>query len=122
MVPLLLRLPLPRLASPGQAALFYLDFGNGLVPDIREACINPYKIWARHEWSRLIWAGLLHLDGMHLYYNMGSFLWKGVSLERRMGSWRFGWLIAELLLSSHLILVAMCYGLSAGLPNDYRCA
>lgn len=55
------------------------------------------------QWSRLVWSALLHADEWHLYYNMSSFLWKGLQLEPAYGTARFIALIAELLLSCQCI-------------------
>jgi len=38
---------------------------------------------------RLLEATFHHADDWHLYYNMVSFLWKGMFLERKMGSKKF---------------------------------
>ncbi len=56
------------------------------------------------EWPRLFWSAFLHLDDVHLYWNMTSLLLKGAQLERRMGSAGFAGLLAELLLLSHAIM------------------
>ena len=40
--------------------------------------------------------GVYHLSDMHLYYNMASFLYKGVKLEPKYGSVRFGVLLVVL--------------------------
>jgi membrane associated rhomboid family serine protease len=46
-------------------------------------------------------------DDYHLYYNMGSLLWKGVQLEPELGPLHFAALIAELWLVSGLLLCVL---------------
>jgi len=70
------------------------------------ACIGSRAIWERMQWQRLVVAPLVHADEMHLVYNMGSLLWKGMQLEQRMGTKRFGALLLVFtLLSSALMVV-----------------
>lgn len=45
-------------------------------------------LW-RRQWSRLVLSQLEHADSWHLYGNMTSFVWKGIHLEKEMGSARF---------------------------------
>uniref|UniRef100_A0A915B2H5 Peptidase S54 rhomboid domain-containing protein n=2 Tax=Parascaris univalens TaxID=6257 RepID=A0A915B2H5_PARUN len=76
------------------AILFQMAVFLGFVPPIgpwktREMCLLPSRIIAHHEWIRLLASVVMHVDDMHLYYNMVSLLWKGRRLERRLGSWRF---------------------------------
>ena len=77
------------------------------VPSIKEACVSAFHVWHKGQWSRLIWAAFLHADEWHLYYNMASFLWKGRSLEPRMGSARFLYLIAVFTVLTSATLVAL---------------
>ena len=53
----------------------------------------------------------MHADdgGWHLYYNMASLLWKGVSLEFEMGSDQFGLMLGALLVISHALFVPVTY-------------
>jgi hypothetical protein len=46
---------------------------------------------------------------MHLYYNMLSLAWKGINLEREMGSTRFAFLFVYSLLFSHFLAVFLSY-------------
>ncbi|CAG2101730.1 unnamed protein product [Medioppia subpectinata] len=61
-----------------------LPFGN-----VWDVCLSYRSIVDHKEYSRVILSQLTHGDDWHLYYNMVSFLWKGRSLERRLGSIRF---------------------------------
>lgn len=72
--------------------------------------MNPRMIWERSEFMRLITGQLLHADDYHLYYNMASFLYKGVKLETSRRD--FGILVCVLLLGTgiiHTILAFMLY-------------
>lgn len=46
------------------------------------------------EWRRLLLSPLHHADDFHLYFNMVSFLWKGIRLERRLGGAWFLYLLS----------------------------
>jgi membrane associated rhomboid family serine protease len=46
-------------------------------PSIIAQCVNPAAIWYDGEVRRLLWAGFLHADDAHIYYNMLSLMWKG---------------------------------------------
>lgn len=65
------------------------------------------------QWSRLFWAPFLHGDEMHLYYNMGSLLWKGSRLEPQLGPIKFAALVAELLFTSGALYVAAATTMAA---------
>ncbi|KAJ9513011.1 hypothetical protein QJQ45_029214 [Haematococcus lacustris] len=88
-----------------------------LVPDISDGCIMPARIVFRGEWSRLLWSAFLHLDDMHLYYNMASLLVKGVQLEQRLGSLRFAGLVAELVVLAHGLMALACCWLGETYPD-----
>ncbi|KAM3615312.1 uncharacterized protein V6R79_000001 [Siganus canaliculatus] len=69
-----------------------------------QACINLPYVWTNKQWRRLFLWPLHHVDDWHLYFNMASFLWKGVRLERRLGS---GWFLY--LLSVFSLLTGLVY-------------
>ena len=48
---------------------------------------------------------------MHLYYNMMSFLWKAITLEKRFGSKKFLWMISIFSVLVSAVLLALNYGL-----------
>jgi membrane associated rhomboid family serine protease len=58
-----------------------------------------------------------HADEYHLYYNMSSFLWKGVQLEPAMGALRYSLLLAELWLVSGALLCAL-FAAGASIPSS----
>ncbi|XP_076349858.1 rhomboid-related protein 4-like [Tachypleus tridentatus] len=58
-----------------------------------EVCISVRQVWLRKEWWRIFYGAVEHADDMHLYYNMISFIWKGIRLEKRLGSLKFLYVI-----------------------------
>ena len=52
-------------------------------------------------------ASFFHLDDMHLYFNMVSFIWKGRTLERRYGSRKFFIIVAMFALLSQFLLITL---------------
>ena len=49
-------------------------------------CLNANTMLDRsHQGYRVFTAPLFHASDLHLYYNMVSFAWKGMRLERRYG-------------------------------------
>lgn len=57
------------------------------------------------EIRRLLMSPFVHGDDMHLYYNMASFLLKGVSLELTMGTQAFAGLLSFSLLASQTLMM-----------------
>ena len=53
-------------------------------PEVDQVCISAGGVWYNNckQWSRLLLSPFFHLDDWHIYYNMASFLWKGISLSR----------------------------------------
>ena len=49
-------------------------------------CLNAQVILEEDQLYRLYTAPLFHGSDLHLYYNMVSFAWKGMRLEKRYGS------------------------------------
>ena len=82
-----------------------------MAPPGFDLCMTPAAIISdpssAESLARFIVPALLHADSYHLYYNMSSFLWKGVQLEKRYGSEMFAILIAGFTLVSNLIFVAL---------------
>ena len=83
---------------------------------LRDACILPARWW---ELRRLALAPLLHVDDVHLYYNMVSFISKGAALEPALGSARYGRLVAGLGLAAGAIHVALAWALRALNPDVF---
>lgn len=59
-----------------------------------QTCISVEKCLYGKDWHRLYLSPFHHADDWHLYFNMVSLLWKGINLERRLGSAWFGYIIA----------------------------
>ena len=83
---------------------------------LRDACILPARWW---ELRRLALAPLLHVDDVHLYYNMVSFISKGAALEPALGPERFGRLVAGLGLAASVIHVALAFALRLLSPEVF---
>ncbi|CAL5224585.1 g7292 [Coccomyxa viridis] len=90
---------------------------GGVVPPIRDACLQPYQIVQGLQFSRLLWSAFLHADEMHLFYNMSSLLWKGCQLEPDLGSLSFLALVGELLALSHVATVGLAAAAAKMLPD-----
>eukprot|EP00064_Thunnus_orientalis_P020081 superscaffoldBa00005338_g20212 len=73
------------------------------APPIK-ACVSLQQVYKYKEWRRLFLSPLHHVDDWHLYFNMVSFIWKGIKLERRMGG---GWFLY--LLSVFSLLYGFVY-------------
>ena len=56
---------------------------------------------------RVVLSAFAHADDMHLYYNMGSLLIKGVLLEQNMGSELFGAFVAYSIFASAALTVVL---------------
>ncbi|KAJ3180586.1 hypothetical protein HDU85_003990 [Gaertneriomyces sp. JEL0708] len=74
-----------------------------IVPTVRDACLQPYTIHKYWDYKRLMWSSFLHGDDTHLWYNMASLVWKGLKLERDMGTLAFARLVAFLLVVSQAL-------------------
>jgi len=100
------RIPPVTLATiVGQAALFL----NLLKPPWRrrDACISVLTVLRQGDYKRILISTLEHADEWHLYYNMVSFLWKGMRLEQRFGSRKFAVLLAVFSVSCSLVYLAL---------------
>ena len=78
-----------------------------IVRHVGEACVSYNHIWKLKQWRRILLASFFHLDDMHLYFNMISFLWKGRTLERRYGSRKFFIIIIVFAVLSQILLTIL---------------
>lgn len=78
-----------------------------LWPSIQQACISAKKVWLQREWKPLIFSPFMHGHDYHLFYNMGSFMWKAVTLERHFGSGYFLYLTTVFSILTGLVYVAI---------------
>ena len=58
---------------------------------------------------RIIEATFHHADDMHLYFNMVSFLWKARTLERRLGSGKFLYMLGLFTVLVNTVLLYLNY-------------
>ncbi|XP_062439108.1 rhomboid-related protein 4 isoform X2 [Rhea pennata] len=77
----------------GILALNIFLFLNPLGP-LSEVCISVNESFYRKNWQRLLLSPFHHADDWHLYFNMVSMLWKGIMLERKLGSIWLAYIIA----------------------------
>ena len=57
-----------------------------IVSHQKDLCIGASAVWEHKQIYRLVTAAFFHVDDLHLYYNMVSFLLKGRTLEPLLGS------------------------------------
>lgn len=69
--------------------------------------MSVQQVFGFGEWRRLLLAPIHHVDDLHLYFNMASFLWKGTKLERRLGGNWFLYLLVVFSLLSDLVYLAL---------------
>ncbi|XP_070279437.1 rhomboid-related protein 4 [Myotis yumanensis] len=60
---------------------------------VYSSCLSVEKCYQEKDWQRLLLSPFHHADDWHLYFNMVSMLWKGIHLERRLGSRWFAYVI-----------------------------
>jgi len=102
--------PVTLALMAAMAALHFLPREFGALASLDHSAFWPEAIVHAGEWHRLWMSALLHAGHTHLYYNLTSFLYKGVVLEAAMGSEPFaGVLVAALILSQGLFLAASLY-------------
>lgn len=68
------------------------------------SCLSVEKCCQQKDWQRLLLSPLHHANDWHLYFNMASMLWKGIHLERRLGSRWFA-----LVITTFSILTGVVY-------------
>ncbi|XP_037089671.1 rhomboid-related protein 4-like [Pollicipes pollicipes] len=72
-----------------------------------DACISVFTVLRQGDYKRVLISTFEHADEWHLYYNMVSFLWKGMRLEQRMGSRKFAILLGVFSVSCSLTYLAL---------------
>ena len=81
-------------------------------PTLYQACISVRGAWFEREWRRIFLASFYHSSDFHLYYNMASFIWKAISLERFYGSGYFLYMVAIFSVSTNLVYIGINYALA----------
>lgn len=76
-------------------------------PSIEEACISARKVWLQRKWRPLFLSPFVHAHDYHLFYNMVSFMWKAVTLERHFGSGYFLYMTAVFSALTGLVYVTI---------------
>ncbi|XP_029026938.1 rhomboid-related protein 4 [Betta splendens] len=87
-----------------------------------QTCVSVH--WFK-EWRRLLLSPLHHVDDWHLYFNMVSFVWKGIRLERRLGGPWFLYLLSVFSLLTglvYLVLEAFLTELTQDQSHSMSCA
>ncbi|XP_065816730.1 rhomboid-related protein 4-like [Labrus bergylta] len=110
---LIVRLYQEGLTNIPVVTLTFLFFNvyNYMLPvaPLVQVCLNIQYVYTFKEWSRLLLSPLHHLNDWHLYFNMTSFLWKGIWLERRLGGAWFLYMLSVFYVLTgvvHLLLQA----------------
>lgn len=118
------RIPPVTLLTVAINAAIYMKLLPGL-PGVHNACTSNNKVIYNKEWKRIFFSSFYHLDDMHLYYNMVSFIWKGIKLERDLGKRKYVFLLAVFSVATQAIMLALNHGFSVAFHNKqylYTCA
>lgn len=84
----------------------YLQPGRNW-PSLQQGCISVQKVWYQHQWKRIFTSPFLHSSDFHLYYNMASFIWKAISLEKHFGSAYFAYMVAVFSIATNLLYLVI---------------
>ena len=98
--------PITLAAIAGQVCAF-LRLLNIRWPHHQEVCISAMQVWYRSDYKRLFLSSFFHLDEWHLYFNMMSLLWKGIKLERRLGSAYFLYMLTVFTVLTNAVYVGL---------------
>lgn len=74
---------------------------------LRSSCLSVEMCYQQKDWQRLVLSPLHHVDDWHLYFNMVSMLWKGIKLERRLGSGWFAYVITTFSLLTGVVYLLL---------------
>lgn len=92
-------IPLVTLAVLGLNVYLFLFPAAPLM----KTCVSVQQAYWYSDWRRLLLSPLHHVDDWHLYFNMASFIWKGIALERRLGGPWFLYLLSVFSLLTGLV-------------------
>ena len=112
------RIPPVTLLTVAINAVIYMRLVPGL-PGVNSACTSNINVLNHKEWKRIFLSSFYHLDDMHLYYNMISFIWKGIKLERDLGKRKFFILIAVFSVGTQVAMLALNHGCSVAFQNTH---
>ncbi|KAL2775203.1 rhomboid-related protein 4 [Daubentonia madagascariensis] len=79
---------------------------------LHNSCLSVEKCYQHKDWQRLLLSPLHHADDWHLYFNMASMLWKGMNLERRLGSRWFAYVITTFSLLTGVVYLLLEFALA----------
>jgi len=91
--------------QPSAVALVSLDYSEHAI------CLAPAPIIAGggDALLRLVGSAFVHGSDSHVYYNIASFIFKGVQLEQAMGPQLYAMLVGTMLLLSHGLVVLVAW-------------
>lgn len=84
---------------------------------LENVCISVEQGFYEGDWHRLYLSPFHHADDWHLYFNMVSLLWKGMKLERRLGSVSFGYIITLFSVLIGIVYMILEFALAEVLDN-----
>uniref|UniRef100_L7M4E6 Peptidase S54 rhomboid domain-containing protein n=1 Tax=Rhipicephalus pulchellus TaxID=72859 RepID=L7M4E6_RHIPC len=92
--------------------------------DISGACISVNAVIFKKQWLRIFYGAIEHGDSLHLYYNMVSFIWKGMLLEPVLGGAQFAYIIVLFTALCGIVLLGLNYLLGTFVDSAfyYQCA
>ena len=118
------RIPPVTLATVILNAVIYMRL-LPFLPSVYGACTSNVNVLRDKQWQRLLLSSFYHLDDMHLYFNMVSFIWKGLILERTLKSRKFLIIIAIFSVLTQLVMLGLNQAFAEMFTNDqykYTCA
>ncbi|XP_021490782.1 rhomboid-related protein 4 isoform X2 [Meriones unguiculatus] len=91
------------------------------LKSLYHSCLSVEKCYHQKDWQRLLLSPVHHADDWHLYFNMVSMLWKGIKLERRLGSRWFAYVVTTFSLLTGVVYLLLQFAV-AELMNqpDFR--
>lgn len=115
--------PVTLLIVLAQACVF-LELFELPWRDLSGACISVNAVLFKKQWMRIFYGAFEHGDSLHLYYNMISFIWKGMLLEPVLGSAQFAYIIFLFTALCGVVLVGSNYLLGTFIDGSfyYQCA
>lgn len=115
--------PVTLLIVLAQASV-YLQLFDLPWHGLSDACMSVDSVLFRKQWWRIFYGTFEHADSLHLYYNMVSFIWKGMVLENMLGSGQFLYIVSLFTVLCGGTLVGLNYLLGAVVDSSfyYHCA
>ncbi|KAM9853392.1 rhomboid-related protein 4 [Aulostomus maculatus] len=92
---------------------------------LMKACVSVQQAYWFKDWRRLLLSPVHHVDDWHLYFNMVSFVMKGIKLERRLGGAWFIYLLSVFSVVTglvYLVLEAVLTELTQDQGHSMTCA